>query len=296
MLFRSDLFQTQYNLAVNIITTNIHSFFQERYKAFSLIENKRVGYYAENNSLKLGGNTLSGIMYELDNVNSFITFYLSSLSLFTDFNGTIPVYVYELTNGTLLDVISVTSFSNQIVTVHPKKSYSIDAQKVNLFIGYDSTGISFKDSTLTQSVGCVSCGTKPYYRNQFMQALGSTLPIAGNKTRNNITGVNNTAGLSIIHSLNCNHENWLCSISNLIALPVLYKTASLIVEYGMLITPNEMLTNRSTMNRDLLKERQTMYEQKYTEAMNNILNNIELPTDERCFRCRQKSRTTVMLP
>ena len=68
-----DLFQTQYNLAVNIITTNIHSFFQERYKAFSLIENKRVGYYAENNSLKLGGNTLSGIMYELDNVNSFIT-------------------------------------------------------------------------------------------------------------------------------------------------------------------------------------------------------------------------------
>ena len=80
------------------------------------------------------------------------------------------------------------------------------------------------------------------------------------------------------------------------SMPIMYKTASLLMEFGMLVTPNEMMTKRSTMNRELLKERQASYEQKYVEAMQNILGHIELPSDERCFICRQKSRTTIMLP
>jgi len=291
-----DLFNTQYKIAVNIVTQTIHTYFQERYKAFSLIENKRVGYYDENNTLYAGGNELTGIMYELSNTDSYLTFYLHSISSFCNFTGNIPLFVYEMNNGTLLDTINIQSVSNSIVTTYANKEYYIDAQKVNLFIGYNTSGISFKGTSLTQSAGCTSCSKKPIYNNQFLSAQGGTLPLTGDKTRNNFDGVGNTAGLSITHSLNCNHQGWLCNISNLIALPVLYKTASLIVEYGSLITPNEVLTNRSTMNRDLLKERQSLYEQKYTEAINNILQNIELPQDERCFRCRQKSRTAVMLP
>lgn len=292
----ADLFNTQYRIAVNIVTQTIHTFFQERYKAFSLIENKRVGFYDENNSLSIGQSKLSGIMYELLNEDSYLTFHLHSISSFCNFNGNIPLYVYEMNNGTLLDTLTIQSVANSLVTTYINKEYYIDAQKVNLFIGYDATGISFKGTSLTQSAGCLSCNKKPIYNNQFLSAQGGTLPLAGDKTRNNFVGANNTAGLSITHSLNCNHQGWLCNISNLIALPVLYKTASLIVEYGSLITPNEVLTNRSTMNRDLLKERQSLYEQKYTDSLNNILQNIELPQDERCFRCRQKSRTAVMLP
>jgi hypothetical protein len=291
-----ELFTTQKNLAINYVATNIHTYFSQRYKVFSLVENRRVGFYQDNVVMLAGGAELKGMMIDMDNKGSFISFHLNELSLQTNFNGTIPVLVYDLIQGVLIDTINVTSTANQTVTIYPNKVYQSNKNRLNLFIGYDTTGINYIRSSATQSAGCISCNKKPYYNNEFVTISCAKTGIATPKILNNIDSSNDCGGMSMLYSLNCNHENWLCNVSNMIALPILYKTAAFIMEYGIYITPNEMLTNRSTMNRDLLKERLTSYENKFSESMQNILNNIELPFDDRCFLCKQQSRTTIMLP
>lgn len=290
------LFQAQYALALSIVSQNIHANFQQRYKAFSLLENKRVGYYNDSDTYIAGTNNHAGIRIEMYNSMSFVTLYLNAINLVCDTTGTKQVYVYETTHGQLLDTFSVDTIANTLSTTYVNKQYNFDSNNVGLFICWNSSVHKVKGANLNNIAYCNTCSSSKTYRNEFVEARMAKISAATAHTKNNFQEHTNTNGLSIVYSLNCNHNNWLCSISNLIALPVLYKTAALITEFGNVITPNEMLTNRSTLNRDLLKERTTAYETRYEIALANVLNNIELPNDERCFICRQQSRTAVMLP
>lgn len=291
-----ELFQSQRNLAIQIVSQTIHSYFNNRYKPFTLIDSKRVGFYHDNVQYITGNAEYKGMMIELDSKGSYIDFYLNELNLHTNFTGSITIEVYDLIHDELIDSFVIDSIANTFETIYPQKIYHADKNRMNLFIGYNTTGINYLNSSSTQSAGCVSCNRKPNYANEFVTISCAKTSIAGAKIKSNINPSNDCGGLSIVYSLNCNHENWLCSISNLIALPIAFKTASLLMEYGYLITPNEMLTNRSTLNRDLLKERIQLYESKFHDSINGILNNIELPYDERCFICKQQSRTAIMLP
>lgn len=291
-----ELFQSQKNLAIQIVSQQIHSYFNSRYKPFTLIENRRVGYFQDNVQMIIGNSEYKGMLIELDAKGSYVSFFLNEFSLQTNYTGVIPIQVFDLLQNKLIDSFNVQSVANELVTTYPNRTYNSDKNRLQLFIGYDTTGKQYITSSPTQSAGCASCNTKPNYANEFVTISCGKTSLVGNKTKQNINPANDCGGTSIIYSLNCNHENWLCSFSNLIALPIAFKTASLLMEYGMLITPNEMLTNRSTLNRDLLKERLQLYEAKFNDSMNGVLNNIDLPHDERCFVCRQQSRTTIMLP
>ena len=292
-----ELFKTQKDLAIAITSQNIHTFFQERYKAFSLIDGKRIGFYGENPKLIIGTPDVNkGILIELNSDRSYTTFHLSELTIDTPYNGTININVWDLTSGTIVDTFPINTNGGGRKTFYPNKSYNSNRQDLRLFISYNTTMIDYNTATLTQSAGCASCANKPFHNNEFLMAVGGQIAVSAQQIKQNFKSTNDTGGLSIVYSLNCNHENWLCAISNLTALPILWKTAALIMEFGMYITPNEMMNNRSTMNRDLLKERHTLYENKFNESMSNLFNNIELPKDERCFICRERSRTTIMLP
>lgn len=291
-----ELFNTQKNLAINMVANNIHTFFQNRYKAFTLVENKRVGYFQDNVQMIIGSSEYKGFLIEMDSKGSFISFLLNEVSIYIDQTQQVDIEVFDLLQNKMIDTFPIDAIANQTSTNYINRVYNTDKNRLQLFIGYNTTGLNYITSSTTQSAGCSTCSKKPTHNNEFISISSAKTSIVSDKIKQNIDSSNDSGGLSIIYSLNCNHENWLCSISNLIALPVLYKTAALIMEYGTYITPNEMLTNRSTMNRDLLKERLTMYENKYIESMNNIMNNIELPPDDRCFVCKQQSRTTIMLP
>lgn len=291
-----DLFTSQKNLAIEIVAQQIHSYFNGRYKPFTLVDSKRVGYYQDNMQFISGINEMKGMMIEVDGAGSYVSFLLNEISLQIDVSGTINLVVYDLLQNTLIDIISIDAIGNEIVTIFPNKVYSANQNRLQLFIGYNTSGFSYNTSNATQSAGCLSCNKKLNYSNEFVSISCAKIDDGDSFIKQNVKPSNDCGGLSIVYSLNCNHENWLCRMSNLIALPIAFKTAALLMEYGMYITPNEMLTNRSTLNRDLLKERMNLYESKFNDTMNGVLNNIELPADERCFICKQQSRTTIMLP
>jgi hypothetical protein len=87
----------------------------------------------------------------------------------------------------------------------------------------------------------------------------------------------------------------LCSISQLTALPLLYKVAAEITEYAIHFSPNERVNN-SVEERDNLKSQYDFFTQKYNEALGNVLQNMHLPIGDDCFVCKENLRYTVQIP
>ena len=101
-------------------------------------------------------------------------------------------------------------------------------------------------------------------------------------------------GLSVWLSIECDHESWLCNIKQQLAIPMLYKTAELAMEYGVFNTERE---NTSTVrDKGQLKERQLMYHETYNDKMKKALAAIVLPSDSDCFVCKRRNRVTVAIP
>ena len=85
---------------------------------------------------------MSVIEVELCNLNSFVDFYLSELSVHVTSTGNVDVLVYDLFQNKLLDTITVAAIANEVVTVFPNKTYSSDRKNLNLIFVYDSTGVN----------------------------------------------------------------------------------------------------------------------------------------------------------
>jgi hypothetical protein len=208
----------------------------------------------------------------------------------------VTIYVIDLIQGVIIDTLTIDSVSNEIIRKTYNKTYKSSRKKLDLFIGYDSTGID-SNNTIPFPVTCRSCNANGGWgTSSFLRYKAAKLSTGGQLIVDNLVSSDDTGGISINYNIACNHTDWLCSISNTIALPVLFKTASVIMSWGIRNSGNEQINTRNTINIDKLKERETAYEFAYREEMDAILKNINTPTDERCFLCTQKSRTVVMLP
>ncbi len=290
-----DFFDKQKNFAIEVITKQIHNALQSKYKAATVLENQRIGFFQD--SLSLQGGIVGyykGFHVELLNCDSFLDLFLNSLSIQLHASQLVDINVIDLIEGKIIDTLQIDSLSDEVVTKWFNKKYKSQRKKLNLFIGYESAGIS-SNLTIAYSHGCASCHSG-YNQNAFLRYTSAKLPVAGPLTLASLEASNDTGGLSMVYNVSCNHTDWLCSVSNIIALPVLYKTAALIMGWGIRNSGNEQMNTRNTINIDKLKEREEKYEFEYREQMDNLLKNMNVPSDERCFVCRQKSRTVVMLP
>lgn len=221
--------------------------------------------------------------------------FVSSLSLQVNFNGVVPVFVYDLFQNKLLDTINITAVSGEVVTVYPNKTYRSVRKELDLIFVYDATAFSSVKTTVTEG-GCKSCGDggSMVYLNQYLSTRSISILAADAKIEDNLTASGDTGGLSLVYSIQCNYEEWLCAISNSVALPILFKTAYEIMDYA--INNSFRLNTATTINIDTMKLRRDEYTTRYKEAMDTLLQNIKLPNDEKCFECRQKSKHVVILP
>jgi hypothetical protein len=289
------LFDAKKSLAISTITNQLHSHFLPQYKSGSVIDNFRVGTYNENKVAVAATDAYKGILFTLTPNNSYLDFFLAEISLFVNYTGNVTVNVFDLIQDKVLEQHIVPCVAGEISTIYPQVKYPSARRQLQLYIAYDTTGIPSYKTTVSRS-SCSTCKPQGVVRNSYEEIYSKALPLADDAIRANLTGVTDTGGLSVVHSLQCNHTDWLCSISNLIALPVLYKTASLILEYSLLESPNARVNASVTLNADLIKQRLDVAEYKYNESMQNIISNIHPPTDEHCFTCRSKVRHAIVLP
>jgi len=276
--------------AINIIKNAIHGRYGAKINSTTLVHDHRLGF-TQNNMATLAGGDNKGIQVTLSNYSNYINLNLSELSLQVNTNGTVPIVVYDLYQDKLLYTIPITAVSGQIVTIYPHKIIPSDGRPLNLFIGYDATGITSRTTYIRQGQCCgnTSC------TNSYMTAKGVTNS-TGVFIDENMTSINHTGGLSLTYSLNCDPYSWMCAYARVLALPIAYKTASEMMLHGIQTAINDRSTNNTNLNVDTMKENQAFYELQYREQIDSVLHNMNIPTDSVCFQCKSPSRTAIILP
>ena len=288
-------FENKRDFAIKQIINLIHTHFSDKYKSNTVLRSGRIGFGKENQEVVAASATLKGIEIELCNEDSFVDVYISQLSLQVNFSGAVNVFVYDLFQNKLLDTIAVTAVSGQTVTVYPNKTYKSVRKELDIIFVYDATAFSSVKTTVTQG-GCKSCGDggSMVNLNQYLSTRSISILSADAKIEQNLTASGDTGGLSLMYSIQCNYDEWLCTIANSVALPILFKTGYEIMDYGY--NNSLRLNTTTTINWEGLLKRRDEYNLRYQSAIEALLQNIKLPQDEKCFECRQKSKHVIVLP
>ena len=290
-----DFFEKKREFALRQIIQLIHTHYSDKYKTNTILRSGRIGFGKENQEVVAASAVLKGIEIELCNDDSFVDVFVSSISLQVNTNGVVNVLVYDLFQNLLLDTIPLTAVSGRTVTVYPNKLYKSVRKELDIIFVYDATNFSSVKTMITQS-GCKGCGSggSMNYLNQYLSTRSVSIPSASAKIESNLTGISDTGGLSLMYAIQCNYEEWLCTISNSIALPVLFKTAYEVMDYT--INNSLRLNTATTINLETAAKRRDEYDKRYQDSIQALLQNIKLPQDEKCFECRQKSKHVVILP
>lgn len=296
-----DFFQQKRDFSIKQIVANIHANFVDKYKANSILKSGRIGFTKENLVQIAGENgKMKGIQIELCNQDSFVDIFISSISLQVNHTGNVDIKVYDLFQGKLLDTIPITAIANEIVTVYPYKTYKSDRRAASIIFVYDTTnstpfGIASVETTVTKG-GCKECGSGGTMMklNQYLSTQSIMIDVADTKIDGNLEGSPDTGGMSIMYEIHCNHEDWLCTISSSVAMPILYKTGAEIMEFAL--HASNRVNTETILDFDKIRERLELYDLRYKESMLNLLQNMKLPDDEKCFECRIKSKHAIILP
>lgn len=283
------------DFAVSLVTSDIKNRLASKFRATSIIDNRKIGQYRDNLVLVNGAaNTLKGIELELCNNESFVEIYISDISLQTDFNGVVPVQVYDLITGLLLDTINVTTVANAVSSALVNRTYKSERTQLHLIFVYDSTAVNSYTSHVKLK-GCSGCGKgSMVILNRFVRSRGISILTSDTKIDTNLDGENNTAGMSINYSVNCAYDDWLCTLRNLLALPILYRAGAEIMEFA--IDNSDRLNSKTLIDLDKLEERKVKYGDKYIAEMDNVIKHIKLPSDRHCFDCKPSVRSVPILP
>lgn len=283
--------EEQILFAQEIIIQDVYQHLALKHSLKSFIENDTVGeYYELKTSVAAQAGYLTGIRLRIDST-PYLKLFINQIRLFVNTTGNVPVYIYDLQQGKLLDTITVAAIAGEIVTTDVNKEYFTQKQRMNLFIGYLSSFESYK-SNVTNAAGGDDCTGCCSYSNGNISFFGSKILNASAKTTDNIEANPGTAGISLSYSLSCSFEEHLCNIRNLLQLPLKYKAGELIMQQLKVSKrPNPLVTAYKNDNDDLMG----FYNGKYETLMKNLLRNMRMPTSV-CFECSPQSKSVVVLP
>ncbi len=289
----TDFFEQKRDFAISSVIDEAMSFLTPKLKTASLLNDFRIGQFNDNLKIIAGDGSLKGINIDLCNSNSYLNVFVNEISLQVDKTGDVDVLVYDLIQNKILDTIKVACIANEVATVYPAKTYYSAKRKLNLLFAYDSTGIN-SNTTYINGGDCSSCRNKTKgIKNSYEYVHGAKISAASQKIKSNLTLLSETGGMSIVHSVQCNHRQWLCSYSNMLALPILYKFGELVMEFAINVSPNDRGNTTITINPDELKNRMEFFSVKYRESLNSVLSNIKTPEDSKCFHCRETIRHEI---
>jgi hypothetical protein len=282
--------QAKQAIALKQIQLEVAAHFGPAIKTRTIIDNARVGYTYPNLVSVAGAANHRGLSFSVYNQANYLNLEIASIDLHVDVTASVDVLIYDTDQSKLLATIPVDGVAGQIVTVYPHTLLTSGKKYLNLFIGYDSTGInSYK--TATHKGQC--CGVYSL-TNSYVKAQG--VSVTGLFTDENFTALQDTAGVSVTYSLSCDSTSWMCAFAQLLALPLAYKTAAEVYRSALHIAPISRANSTTTVNQEIMNANWAWHEGKYREAMDSILRRMHLPKDSICFECDSYVRHQVILP
>lgn len=282
-----DYFSARSEFVLKEIEAMIYGYFSDKYKATSLVDEHRLGVFDSNLTTVLG-TTYAGVQMEFNPSDVYFKFEISETSLWLNAVGDIDLEIWDLRQNKLLATKTITiGTSGQIVTDWLNKFFYSNRQPMNLFIGYDATGITSVKTPIRKGA-CTGCRGRYSCENTYMTARG--VSVTGPMLDANVTPENHTSGLSIVYSISCDHQAWVCAYASTLALPIAYRIGETVLSDAVLNSGGERATDSHTVNADDTAKRYEWYQKKFRESFSGALENMVLPSNK-CFHCSSRART-----
>jgi hypothetical protein len=287
-----DLFTQKMGEATDMLARQIIGAKQTKILAADSLVQKRIGYPARSRSAmnaKTGKDV--GIKIELLSDASYVKINIDSISLFSQNTGNVTVVIYDLTTGQTLDTLTLSSVSGEISTLSVNKSYSAPSRNMALGIMYDSNFAYYKTTTL-ENQNCRDCGPSTWKHSQYTRVGGIECTTGDTKILASMNGSNDTGGLSVFYSVQCDYQEWICKNRSVLSLPALYATAKHISEY-MLVSPR--LNSKTTDEYKVLESINEQATENFNREFDAVMNNIVTPANHDCFSCRKQAKNRITL-
>lgn len=252
----------------------------------------RVGYLAKTRTsvaAKTGYD--AGVMINMENESSYVRLNIDSISIFATQTGDVSVLIYDLTEGRLLDTVTVAAVAGQQGFVDIDKSYRAQQREMAIGILYDSSFASYKTTPLKNNSGCGSCQKGGRYQSIYATVSAIKIADGADKLYDNVKYESDTAGLSVTYTVQCDYEQWICKNKQVLLSSVFYYTAYHIAEYGL---NSPRLNSQTTDMREVLKKIRDNAFSAYNSEIQAALGKMVIPQND-CFKCRQKSRNVTTL-
>lgn len=282
------LIQDRINFAERYLANDIRNFMQDRFVINSLLEQTTIGIYKTDNSVISSSNKLRGIKI-IVREDPYLNINISRIGLRLADAVTTNILIYDLYKNELLYTLPITTVADEITYIEINKKIPTNKQRRSLFICIDANiSDQYNASVYESSVGCMSCGRDNY----LSYATSGTLDDALSKTESNFVTSNSTGGLTVDYTIECDLDNYICSLGNTLAWPLLYKTGHLIMQE---LEHSQQLNTIVMINSEKNKELSSYYESEYIKSLNQITSNIKTPKDI-CFQCAPKIRKVTQIP
>ncbi len=285
----SKLFSSLREQAATELVTDINENMASRYVAKTVVQSQELGDMGTSLTASAASAVLKGIRLQQYTSYPSYNFRVNRLGFIGSYTGNVTVIYYDGITGEQLATDTIAAISGQRVELSVNREFRREV----ITIVYDATAIGGYKTTVQGGAGtCYSCRTAGKNKvNGYCYGQGMTAPIGTPLTP---TYLNDMGGLSVWLSVECDHQSWLCNIKQQLAIPMLYKTAELAMEYAVSNTSRE---NTSTVrDRGALKERHMMYNEIYKDKIKKALAAIVVPNNPDCFVCKRMNRIAVQIP
>lgn len=288
-----ELIEEKIAFAIKNVTKEIGSHFRSNYKPKTIIDSKRAGFFAETQTLKSSAAQYRGIELELCTYETYYSLYISEIQTYLDYTGNVSILVVDTMTGETLDTITVASVAGQISTTYVNKTYNAEKRKRRIAFVYDCTSI---DNYLTSLIGdgCSTCNKGLYNISNIVKGRSIKYDTADTPILANIEGHTDTAGLSLVFTLHCDNESWICANRSVLELPLLNKTAELIMEFALY--NSDRFNTKTAINKEEISERLIKYREDYENQMKIVLAGMITPSDGICFVCNRQLKYVTTLP
>lgn len=289
----SELIDEKIAFAIKNVTKEIGANFRANYQPKTIIDSKRAGFFDEDQKLKLASPEFRGIELEICNRDSYYSLYVSEIQTYLNYTGAVSLLVIDTMNGETLDTIAINSVAGEISTTYVNRTYNAEKRKRRIAFVYDCTSIP---NYLTSLIGdgCSTCNKGLYNISNIVKGRSIKYDTADTPILSNINGHTDTAGLSLVFTLHCDNESWICANRSLLELPILNRVAELIMEFALF--NSDRFNTNTAIDKEQLEARMMKYHEDYESQMKITLAGMITPSDGVCFVCNRRRKYVTTLP
>lgn len=259
----------------------------------SILDNERVGYRGDDNTLLTPiVSKMKGVFFEFERSDLFLKFSINAIRLSVEDTGTYDVEIWDFQKNTLLDTVQVEVTTANAETIVPVNlSYSASRDNFKLGVIYNPSGTRNVKTTV-KSGGCLNCVHIGTHRNIHLNARAIEINEGASKLKSNVSFKQETGGISLDYTLDCDYYAWLASNRSMLGLAILYKVGFEIADFAYNVSTRT--NSRTNIDSEKWNQRQEVFNNLYMEKLASVTNKLRLPSNM-CFCGRPQISIATML-